>query len=275
MTKTVLITGTSSGIGKATALKFLEEGWQVAATMRQPEGQHLEAGNRRASVIKLDVTDPAEADRAISETISQFGSLDVVINNAGYATTGPFELASENEIRRQFDTNLFGVMNVVKAALPHFRSVSSGLFINVSSALGIESMPYTSLYSSSKWALEGLSESLLFELSPHGISVRVVEPGVVETSFAKNVVMLSAEDNPYAESIEAFWTNFAQTTPEQPSSAEEVAGEIYKAAVSEGPQFRFVVGKDAIKVATEREKLGRERYVLDKLKGYDKLHGRA
>ena len=177
--------------------------------MRGPEGQHLEAGSQKAKVIKLDVTDPAEADSAISETISHFGSLDVVINNAGYATTGPFELASDNEIRSQFDTNLFGVMNVVKAALPHFCSVSSGLFINVSTALGIESMPYTSLYCSSKWALEGLRESLLFELSPHGISVRVVEPGVVETSFAENVVTVSAEQNPYAESVGAFWKNFA------------------------------------------------------------------
>ncbi len=144
--KTIVITGASSGIGKATARYFAEQGWQVAATMRKPENETELNQIENVSVYQLDVTDNDSIANAAQQIISDFGSVDVVLNNAGYGLIGPFEAASNEQIRQQFDTNVFGLMEVTRAFLPHFRANQAGLFLNVSSIGGRITYPLNSLY---------------------------------------------------------------------------------------------------------------------------------
>jgi NAD(P)-dependent dehydrogenase (short-subunit alcohol dehydrogenase family) len=183
MTKTVLITGSSTGIGRASALLFHQKGWQVAASMRTPEREQELAKMDRMFCPRLDVTDEASIARAVEETIARFGGIDVLVNNAGYSVFGPFEAAGIDQVQRQFDVNLFGMMHVTRALLPHFRERRSGVIVNVSSIAGRMTFPYMSLYHASKWAVDGFSESLAFELGSLGIRVKIVAPGPVRTDF--------------------------------------------------------------------------------------------
>jgi NAD(P)-dependent dehydrogenase (short-subunit alcohol dehydrogenase family) len=183
MAKTVLITGASSGIGKETALLFAQRGWQVSATMRSPE-QAVDL-HQLANVVclRLDVTDPHSIQSAVRQTLEQFSRLDVVVNNAGYGLTGSFEGATPAQIQRQFDTNVFGLMNVCREVLPHLRQQRSGVIVNVASVGGRITFPLYSLYHATKWAVEGFSESLQYELRPLGIRVKIIEPGPIKTDF--------------------------------------------------------------------------------------------
>ncbi|MEO1436911.1 MAG: SDR family NAD(P)-dependent oxidoreductase, partial [Bacteroidota bacterium] len=150
MSKNIFITGSSSGIGKATAKYFAEKGWGVAATMRRPEAEKDLNEIDNVKLYKLDVTDEATIERAVRKSIDHFGKIDVVLNNAGYGTAGPFEAATQKQIKRQFDTNLFGLMDVTRAFLPHFREHKDGLYMNVSSIGGLVTFPTFSLYHSTK-----------------------------------------------------------------------------------------------------------------------------
>lgn len=181
--KTVLITGTSSGIGLETAKYFAENGWNVAATLRNPEKDTQLKNLDNIKLYRLDVTNPETIQDAIEQAIKDFGGIDVIVNNAGYGVVGAFEAATEEQIKEQFDTNLFGAMNVIRAILPYFRKKRKGLIINVSTVGGRSTFPIYSLYHSSKWALEGFSESLQYELKPFNIKVKIVEPGPVKTEF--------------------------------------------------------------------------------------------
>ncbi len=177
------ITGASSGIGATTATYFLQRGWNVAATMRDIHGNHGLVPSDRLKLYSLDVTNKPSIDMAVLEMLDDWGSIEAVVNNAGYGTMGLFESASYEDITRQFDVNLFGAMLVTQAFLPHFRSQRRGTFVNVSSVGGRCGFPLHSLYNSSKFALEGFSESLWHELHPLGIGVKLVEPGSVATNF--------------------------------------------------------------------------------------------
>lgn len=181
--KTVLITGASTGIGRVTAQMFADRGWNVAATMRTPEKSDLATKSDRIRLFKLDVTDQASVDAAVRDVIAQFGAIDVVVNNAGYGLLGPFEAQTDEQIRRQFETNLFGVLNVTRAVLPHMRERKQGRIINVGSAAGRMTIPLYSMYSATKWALEGFSEGLWLELRQHNIKVKIIEPGMIKTDF--------------------------------------------------------------------------------------------
>src|SRR5258708_29474503 len=182
MSKTILITGASSGIGKASAALFAAEGWNVIATMRRPDAS-LEADN--LLVEKLDVQDLDSIQHAVDAGIARFGAIDVLLNNAGYGQYGLFEALSREDIQTQFAVNVFGVMNVIRAVLPHFRERKSGVIVNVGSAAGIFTFPMISLYCASKFALEGFSEALSYELASQGIGVKLVDPhgGVTSTRF--------------------------------------------------------------------------------------------
>ena len=171
MAQTVLITGSSSGIGRAAAELFQEQGWQVAAIMRSPSKAGDLEGRDGLLVFRLDVTDQDTIDQAIAAAIERFGSIDVVVNNAGYAAFGPFEAASEEQIQRQFDTNIYGVLRVIRTALPHLRKQRSGTLINISSIGGRVGIPLNTLYHATKFALEGFTESLHYELEPFGVKV--------------------------------------------------------------------------------------------------------
>jgi len=181
--KTVLITGASSGIGRATAELFASKGWNVAATMRTPEKSALGSVSERIRLFTLDVTDQASVDAAVRDVLDRFGTIDVVVNNAGYGLVGPFEAQTDAQIRRQFECNLFGVLNVTRAVLPHMRARRQGRIVNVASAAGRMTIPLHSMYSATKWALEGFSEGLWLELRQHNIKVKIIEPGMIKTDF--------------------------------------------------------------------------------------------
>lgn len=183
MERVVLITGASTGIGNETAKLFQSKNWKVAATMRTPEN----AGDLQQIVdvkcFKLDVTDADSVRAAIADALEAFGRIDAVVNNAGYGLLGPFEAASEEQIRRQFETNVFGLMNVCREIIPYFREQKRGAIVNVSSLSGVAALPFSSLYSAGKWAVEGFTEAIQYELEPFGIKVKLIEPGPIKTDF--------------------------------------------------------------------------------------------
>lgn len=181
--QTILITGASTGIGRSTAEYFAARGWQVAATMRSPENASAWASSPRIACLRLDVTQPDTIRRALDETLARFGSIDAVVNNAGYGLVGPFECSTTAQVDRQIQTNLVGVMNVVREILPQFRKQEAGTIVNVSSVAGRLTFPLYSLYHATKWGLEGFSEALQFELRPLNIRVKIIEPGPIKTDF--------------------------------------------------------------------------------------------
>lgn len=267
MHRTILITGCSSGIGRQTALLFQEKGWNVSATMRSPEKESQLNGLGRVRVIRMDVTDPCGVESAVRETVETFGNLDVVVNNAGYGIFGPFEGASREQIRREFDTNLFGMFDVTRASLPHLRRSGDGILINISSMAGLHSLPFISLYASSKFAVEGFTECLFYELDPLGIRVKLVEPGnIVDTRFTwipSSLDGVSESDRVLYEkmlaAVFAFWDK-----PERKNGRatdRDVAETVYRAATDESRRIRYMVGEDARALWDTRWKLADQGFV--------------
>jgi NAD(P)-dependent dehydrogenase (short-subunit alcohol dehydrogenase family) len=250
MNKTVLITGASSGIGKATARCFAGFGWNVVATMRDPaKGADL-ANLNDVLVLRLDVQERASIDPAIAAGLARFGKIDVLINNAGFSLFGVFEAISREKIQEQFDVNLFGTMDVTRAILPHFRRNRGGLIINLSSRGGLVGLPMISLYCASKFALEGFSESLAFELASQNIGVKIVEPsgGVTSTHFSERMgaeVAGNESVRDYDEFISRTNASFAGMRVARKTNAEEVAQVIYGAATDGTNRLRYFTGEDA------------------------------
>ncbi len=181
--KTILITGASSGIGLESARLFHQKGWNVIATMRDTADAAPWMDAQNVLPLPLDVTDHMSIESAVRGAKDFFGRIDVLLNNAGYGLNGPLEGATDQQIRRQFDVNFFGLIDVTKAVLPHMRAARSGLIMNVSSIGGLIGMPISPLYIASKHAVEGLSESMRFELKPFGVRVKIIEPGGIQTDF--------------------------------------------------------------------------------------------
>ena len=247
MSKTVFITGASSGIGKATALYFQQHGWQVAATMRKTRDGADLAALPGVCVYELDVTDRGSIATAVAQALVDFKRIDVLINNAGYGLAGPFELATEAMIMRQFDTNLFGVFRTTSALLQHLRENGGGVIINVTSIGGLVTLPFNSIYHATKFGLDGYSTSLNYELNPFGIQVKVVAPGGVATDFATRSLELTApaEDaGLYKNALEKVLARFSANVPNY-SSGEQIASVIYEAATDNKPQLRYLAGEDA------------------------------
>jgi NAD(P)-dependent dehydrogenase (short-subunit alcohol dehydrogenase family) len=246
MVKTILITGSSSGIGKTIAAYFQAMGWNVAATMRNPEEETELTELENIKCIRLDVTDEDSIRSAIDETIAAFGGIDVIVNNAGYGTIGPFEAASKEQVKRQFDTNVFGVMNVTRAILPYFRNKRSGTIINIASAGGRMTWPLYTLYHGTKWAVEGFSESLQYELRPFNIKVKIIEPGSIKTDFwgrSQEVVRKRGLDV-YEEYVNTVVPNLQKTGANAPEP-DVVAGAVYKAATDNSWRLRYQPGSGA------------------------------
>ncbi|MCT4784832.1 SDR family oxidoreductase [Exiguobacterium aestuarii] len=244
--QTIIITGASSGIGRATVELFSKRGWHVAATMRQPE-DHQELSNLKGvSLYQLDVTNESSIRDAFKQIVSDHGTIDVLLNNAGYGAVGIFEEASPEQIQRQFDTNVFGVMNVIRASLPYFRKQQSGRIVTVSSVGGQITFPIYSLYHSSKWAIEGFIESLQFELAPFNIDMKLIEPGPIKTDFYGRSQEL-VRDQPldvyddYTE-VALHNTNAAGANAEGP---DVVAETIWRAANDRKRRLRYPSGKQA------------------------------
>ena len=195
MEKVVLITGASTGIGLETAKLFQIKNWKVAATMRKPEETDELKNIVDVESIRLDVTDVASIRSAIDKTLEKFGRIDAVVNNAGYAVVGPFEATTPEQIERQFQTNVFGIMNVCREILPYFREQKRGTIVNVASVGGRLTFPLYSVYHSTKWAVEGFSESLQFELDQFNIRVKLIEPGPIRTDFYHRSQSVAASEN--------------------------------------------------------------------------------
>jgi len=183
MDKVLLITGASTGIGRETVKLFQAKSWKVAATMRRPEDAADLQKIVDVECLRLDVTDIDSIKAAIAATIDKFGRIDAIVNNAGYGLLGPFEAATEEQCRRQIETNIFGLMNVCREIIPYFREQKRGYIVNIASLGGRVAFPYSSLYNATKWAVEGFSESLQYELEPFGIRVKLIEPGPIKTDF--------------------------------------------------------------------------------------------
>ena len=242
----VLITGASAGIGQATAQLFVERGWRVAATMRNPSDGAALAEHQRVMVLPLDVTDPASVEAAIAATLEHFGQIDVVVNNAGYGLFGPFETATDAQIRRQFATNVDGVFAVTRAVLPAMRRQGSGTIINVASLGGLITLPFFSLYHATKFAVVGFTESLSFELAPLGIRAKVIAPGGVGTNFAgRSLARTFAEgEHAYGDTLSRVMAamNARRSNYSSPASIAEI---IFTAATDGTGRVMYVAGPDA------------------------------
>lgn len=242
--KTVFITGASSGIGRETAKLFCNNGWNVIATMRKPESEIELNKKKNIKILRCDVKDTKSIKQAIKEGIDYFGKIDVLINNAGFYTIGVLEAATEEQIRQQLDTNLFGLINTTKEMLPHFRKQKSGMIINISSIAGRTTVPLQTLYHATKWGVEGFSESLQYELRPFNIKVKIIEPGVIKTDFygRSMTVMENNELVDYKAYSQKVISNLIKNG-NNGSDPLEVAETIFKAANSESDKMRYPVGK--------------------------------
>ncbi|RWA46478.1 short-chain dehydrogenase [Cupriavidus sp. UYMSc13B] len=242
----VLITGASSGIGQAAAKLFAERGWRVAATMRKPtDGTEL-VENPGVTVLALDVTDPVSVEAAVAATLEQFGKIDAVINNAGYGLFGPFETATDEQIRHQFATNVDGIIAVTRAVLPTMRRQGSGTIINVASLGGLITLPFFSLYNATKFAVVGFTESLSFELAPLGIRAKFIAPGGVATEFAGRSLARTFADgeNAYSDSLSKVVAAMNKRRGNY-STAASIAEVIFTAATDGTGQVMYLAGQDA------------------------------
>lgn len=252
----VLITGASSGIGKAAANLFAKRGWGVAATMRNPSDGTALAQHQQVKVLPLDVTNIVLVEAAVSETLDHFGRIDVLINNAGYGLFGPFETATDELIRRQFATNVDGIFSVTRAVLPTMRKQRSGTIINVASLGGLITLPLFSLYNATKYAVVGFTESLSFELAPLGIRAKFIAPGGVATDFSgRSMARTFGEgENPYSDSLSKVMTSLT-TRRGNYSSPDAIAEVIFTAATDESDQVMYLAGPDAEQLFALRQKL--------------------
>lgn len=262
MNKTILITGSSSGIGKATAKYFQSKGWNVVATMRSPEKE--EELNQLDNVLlsRLDVLDLASIDSAISEGIERFGKIDVLLNNAGYGAYGPLEAFPRENIIRQFNTNVIGLLDVSRAMLAHFRQHKSGSIINVSSIGGKMTFPLGSLYHGTKFAVEGISEALSFEAAAIGVKVKIIEPGMIATDFAGRSFDFQhkPELTAYQTIVEKVMQGFANVGA-QASPAALVANVIFEAANDHSDKMRYRAGADAEQLLNARKALDEDAFI--------------
>ncbi len=240
MEKVVLITGASSGIGKETAKLFQAKNWKVAATMRRPEESADLQRIADIECFRLDVTEPESIQKAIDDTLEKFGRIDVVVNNAGYGLLGPFEAATTEQIERQMNTNLYGVMNVCRAIIPYFREQRRGYIVNVSSVSGLMTFPFSSLYHASKWAVEGFSESLQYELEQFNIRVKLIEPGPIKTEFLEGSLDLAKKEGltVYDQLLDSMLPNMKKGTDAAPDGS-VVAQVIFDAVTDKSKRLRY------------------------------------
>lgn len=243
-----LITGCSTGFGRVFAESALAEGHAVVATARRVES--LEgvgaAAPERFLPLALDVTDPAACHRAAQAAISRFGSLDVLVNNAGYGMVGALEESSSGEIRRLFETNVFGLIEMTKAALPHMRARKRGWIVNLSSIAGLAATPGFSVYNGSKFAVEGLSEALAGEVASFGLRVLIVEPGPFRTDFAGRSIVHATPLPDYTEAIASTRRYIADADGHQTGDPARAARAILDHVAQNRPELRMVLGRIAM-----------------------------
>jgi NAD(P)-dependent dehydrogenase (short-subunit alcohol dehydrogenase family) len=263
-----VVTGSSTGIGFETSLTLARNGFHTYATMRTLEASRgseqitdiAKRENLPLQVIQLDVDNDKSVSDAINTIVKDNGRIDIVINNAGYALAGPFEETSNEEIRAQFETNFFGAVRIMQTAIPIMREQRSGKIVNITSMGGRIAVPLDSIYHGTKFALEGLSECLQYELEPFGINIILIEPGAVGSSFWKNLKIASKTtspnniDSPYKQIVNNVSESFKQME-QNTIHPSEVAKVILQAVLSDNPDFRYVVGKDAAAILEARRNM--------------------
>lgn len=254
--KTIFITGASSGLGKASAKLFQSKGWNVIATMRNPEKETELTKLADVTILKLDVTNPEEIQETVNKAIENY-SVDVVLNNAGYGLVGILEAFSDEQIIRQLNTNLLGTIRVTKAFTPYFREKKNGMFINITSTFGLIGYPTCSIYAATKFALDGFSESLAYDLAHFNVKVKIIAPGGMQTDFAGRS-MDGGQHEAYQKLVEKVSEGYSAEKVSQYSTAESIAAVIYEAATDNKDQLRYVAGADAISLYDERTKIGAE-----------------
>ena len=263
MNKTILITGCSTGIGRMTAKYFQEKGWNVAATVRKHSDSDAELTDLGMLVTELDVTKEETIKKAVAETVEKFGKIDVLLNNAGYGSYGILEATPERAIRMQFDVNVIGTLLVSKNVIPYMRKAGEGTIINISSMGGKITFPLGTLYHGSKFAVEGMSEALSFELEAIGIKVKMIEPGMINTNFEEtvmknlNVDPSQTEYAPFLEKVMAGMQNAGSNSSEPIVVAEKV----YEAATDGKNQLRYIAGPDAEQIIAARKQMDDESYM--------------
>ena len=264
-----VVTGSSSGIGLATSLALARNGYLTYATMRNlakrdsiqsvADKQHLPI-----RIVQLDVTDENSIKKAVQSILSEAGRIDLLVNNAGYALTGAFEEIGIDEIEAQYETNVFGVIRVTQAVLPIMRKRGSGMIINISSGAGRIGYPGGSAYVSSKFALEGLSESMAFEVEQFGIKTVLVEPGFIRTNFAENIVTAKkAQDpnSPYSQTMmQMKSSSHRRRMIENAPDADLVASVIVEAATAKEPNLRYLAGKDVQQMVAAKKSMSDEEF---------------
>ncbi len=249
--RVAVVTGASSGIGYETSLTLARNGFVTYATMRSlNKGENIKSAAEEEKlplkIVQLDVTDDESVKDAMQSIISEASGIDVLVNNAGYGLVGALEDLAMEEIKSQYGTNLFGVIRVTQAVLPIMRKQKSGIIVNISSAAGRFAIPGQSAYVSTKFAIEGLTESIAYELEPFGIKVVLIEPGIVKTSMANNMVIAKKSQDPsspYYRLIENAVSSIEHGL-ETRSSPHVVAKVVLKADTSENPNLRYLAGKD-------------------------------
>ncbi len=246
MSKTVFITGASTGIGRATAQLFQQQGWNVVATMRSPEKSTELASLTNVLCLPLDVTKVETIHAALDRAIAEFGSIETIVNNAGYALIGAFEACDLADIRAQFETNVFGLMAVTQAILPHFRLRQQGTIVNVASIGGRVAFPLYSPYHGTKWAVDGFSESLQYELRQFNIKVKIIEPGAIKTDFYSRSISVAKQAG-----LTAYDRYLERVLPQMDragangSPPEVTARAIYRAATDGSWKLRYPAGGNA------------------------------
>lgn len=258
MTRTILITGTSSGYGAATARHFLARGWNVVATMRRPDPEVFAGApgvaDGRLAILPLDVTRADSIAAALAAAIARFGAIDVLVNNAGIGMASVVEATPDAVVREIFETNTFGVIALCRAVIPHMRARGTGTIINVTSSATIGPMPLVAVYTASKSAIEGFTESLSYELHPFGIATRLVEPGYAPTTqFTANGVarmegLIPAGYGAFARGCFARMADY----PTAFCGEDEVAAAVHAAATDPGRTLRFPAGADSRMLAALR-----------------------
>ncbi|RRU15254.1 SDR family oxidoreductase [Stenotrophomonas sp. 278] len=262
---TVLITGASSGFGLESAKLFAAKGHNVVATMRNTAAVPELDGLPNVLVTRLDVQDAESIQEALKTAINRFGHIDAVVNNAGFSLWGVFESLPRKKIQEQFDVNVFGVMEVTRAVLPHFRARRKGIIVNVSSGAGVFGLPMISAYNASKFALEGFSESLSYELLSQGIVVKIVEPGgVLDTKFSERLAQEAAEapaaPDDYAAFIAGTEEVFAGLRANRLATSADVAKVIFDAVTDGTTQLRYVATDDIKPLVEARRSASEAEY---------------
>jgi NAD(P)-dependent dehydrogenase (short-subunit alcohol dehydrogenase family) len=257
--KAIFITGSSSGLGRATAKLFASKGWKVIATMRNPEKETELQKISGIVLMALDITNPQQI-KSVAEKVVAMGPVDVVFNNAGYGMAGPLEGFTEEQISRMVNTNMMGAIRTTKAFIPYFRERRTGLFINTTSIGGLMTVPFNSLYHATKWALEGWSESMAFELNQFGIGMKTVSPGGMKTDFftrSFDTARHPAYDK-FVDKVMSVITDPKEM--ETYSSPAQIAEVVYEAATDGKDQLRYIAGADAKATYAMRLKMGDEAF---------------